>query len=160
MKGKHRWHNRNNLGDTDYCCYDIGGESHTLHSWLISTPLKGIDHPDILWSLDGYLPFKHPKWKKQTAGFAALTADDFGGWAGRRQQLERNRRQPTHLRKMQPSLLAWHASSDSRRRLPQKDMMWLLSACTNFLVTASSMICFTWKTEVNGVRLNLSDSVT
>lgn len=27
--------------------------------------------------------------------------------------------------------------------LPQKEMMWLLSSCTNFLVTASSMICFT-----------------
>lgn len=46
------------------------------------------------------------------------------------------------------------------RRLPQKDMMWLLSACTNFLVTASSMICFTWKTKVNGARLSLCDSVT
>ena len=28
--------------------------------------------------------------------------------------------------------------------LLQNDMMWLLSAWTNFLVTASSMICFTW----------------
>lgn len=44
--------------------------------------------------------------------------------------------------------------------LPQKDMMWLLSACTNFLVTASSMICFTWETKVNGARLSLSDSLT
>lgn len=28
---------------------------------------------------------------------------------------------------------------------PQKEMMWLLSSWTNFRVTASSMICFTWK---------------
>lgn len=27
--------------------------------------------------------------------------------------------------------------------LPQKEMMWLLSSCTNFRVTASSIICFT-----------------
>lgn len=37
---------------------------------------------------------------------------------------------------------------------PQKDMMWLLSACTNFLVTASSIICFTWETKVDGKSLS------
>lgn len=31
-------------------------------------------------------------------------------------------------------------------------MMWLLSACTNFLVTASSMICFTYKRQKQRVR--------
>lgn len=30
--------------------------------------------------------------------------------------------------------------------------MWLLSACTNFLVTASSMICFTYKRQKERVR--------
>ena len=34
-----------------------------------------------------------------------------------------------------------------KQHLPQKDIMWLLSAWTNFLVTASSIICFTWETE-------------
>lgn len=33
-------------------------------------------------------------------------------------------------------------------------MMWLLSACTNFLVTASSIICFTWETKVDGKSLS------
>lgn len=41
---------------------------------------------------------------------------------------------------------------NGRIRLPQKETMWLLSACTNFLVTASSMICFTYEAEGDGER--------
>lgn len=42
-----------------------------------------------------------------------------------------------------------HSGQKHLQHLPQKDMMWLLSACTNFLVTASSIICFTWERRAN-----------
>lgn len=46
------------------------------------------------------------------------------------------------------------ACTQFTRHSPQKDMMWLLSACTNFLVTASSIICFTWETKADGKSLS------
>lgn len=48
------------------------------------------------------------------------------------------------MRVLQPQVIPNPTTRDS----PQKEMMWLLSSCTNFLVTASSMICFTCRTEV------------
>lgn len=53
-----------------------------------------------------------------------------------------------------------HVKYNGLIQLPQKDMMWLLSACTNFLVTASSMICFTYEAKVHSERPRLPDTLT